>query len=156
MMTKNTAVSWRIAEVTEDGLHSIKPMGNGPFTIGRARDCNLVLKDRTVSRYHAHLFLRRNEWWIVDLNSSGGTLVDGQSIRRAACPIWSGTRIRIPSATLIVFDPAHFGERIRLDRAVHGGQTSILYGRSRDRVRVAPGLQRILRSVAESESVPSV
>jgi serine/threonine protein kinase len=47
-------------------------------TIGRSRDCDLVLDGDGVSRYHAKLVRRRGELFIEDLNSANGTFVGGR------------------------------------------------------------------------------
>ncbi len=45
--------------------------------IGRALDNDLILEERNVSRYHAQLRLRYGRYILQDLNSSGGTIVNG-------------------------------------------------------------------------------
>ena len=58
--------------------------GADPVTIGR-RDAHLVLTDQNASRLHAQFFTRENRWWLVDLGSTNGTLVNGQKITRPVC-----------------------------------------------------------------------
>ena len=61
-------------------------------TIGRARDCDLVLDDARVSRHHAALVVRRGELWIEDLGSTNGTSVEGELVR--VRPIAPGEEVR--------------------------------------------------------------
>jgi ABC-type multidrug transport system ATPase subunit/serine/threonine protein kinase len=50
------------------------------ITIGRARDCDVVLNDELVSPRHAELRQYGGQWRIVDLNSWTGTHVNGRRI----------------------------------------------------------------------------
>ena len=48
--------------------------------VGRDPSCQVVLSDRQVSRKHIKIYSSRSRWSIVDLNSSNGTLVNGEQI----------------------------------------------------------------------------
>ena len=63
--------------------------GNKYFTIqeavtnlGRRPDNHLVIDDPRVSRVHAQIRLNRGQFILFDLNSTGGTMVNGQRIRQ--------------------------------------------------------------------------
>jgi len=45
--------------------------------LGRHRTCAVRIADSKASRQHARLFLLENEWWIEDLKSANGTLLNG-------------------------------------------------------------------------------
>lgn len=50
----------------------------GPRMVaGRGSDCAVPLDDTTVSRRHAAFVLRGDDWWVVDLDSTNGTRVNG-------------------------------------------------------------------------------
>lgn len=66
------------------------------LTLGRAPDCGLVFGDDTVSRHHARLELRDGRWFLVDLDSSNGTLVNGRRVRDAEVRV--GDRIGLGAA----------------------------------------------------------
>jgi hypothetical protein len=51
----------------------------GPFKIGRDDDCEVQLADPKVSRFHAEVRFTRDRWWLIDLKSTNGTFVDGES-----------------------------------------------------------------------------
>ncbi len=51
------------------------------IVVGRMSDCDLVLSSPFVSRRHAKLLRCAQGYSIVDLNSTGGTSVNGQSIQ---------------------------------------------------------------------------
>jgi hypothetical protein len=56
----------------------------GPVTsIGRAPGNNIVLEDDYVSNEHALLMLRGKQWWVEDLNSRNGTLLNGERLYSA-------------------------------------------------------------------------
>jgi len=50
------------------------------FTIGRDADCDVHLDDPLISRHHAEIARRDDLWWVRDLGSRNGTLLDGQGI----------------------------------------------------------------------------
>jgi hypothetical protein len=52
--------------------------------IGRGIDNHLVIDDRRISRQHAQLRFIRGQYTIFDLDSSGGTWVNGGRIRQQA------------------------------------------------------------------------
>jgi len=52
--------------------------------IGRSRQCDLVLADPNVSRRHAELRQRGNDYLIVDLDSTNGVEVNGQKVKTKA------------------------------------------------------------------------
>ncbi|HEY2601040.1 MAG TPA: FHA domain-containing protein [Thermoleophilaceae bacterium] len=52
------------------------PLGR-PVTLGRSPTCDCVLSDDTVSRQHACLRHRDGSWFLSDLRSTNGTLVNG-------------------------------------------------------------------------------
>ena len=48
--------------------------------IGRAVDCTIRLNDETVSAHHARLSYQGNQWWLEDLGSKNGTMVNDFTI----------------------------------------------------------------------------
>lgn len=47
------------------------------FTIGRAVECDFVLADPSVSRFHARLHREPDGWQLRDLGSTNGTMLNG-------------------------------------------------------------------------------
>ncbi len=50
------------------------------LTIGREPDCDVIIPDRQVSRFHARLTLDKNTTLLEDLGSKNGTYLDGNKI----------------------------------------------------------------------------
>ncbi len=84
------------------GRRLIVPPGGG--TIGRSRDCDVVLDDAGISRRHAEIRPGPDGWTVADLGSTNGVLVNGEEVRgvRALQP---GDRVELGS-TRIVFELA--------------------------------------------------
>ncbi len=51
-------------------------------TIGRATGNDLVITGRTVSRHHAHLIFANEHWFVEDLQSANGTMVNGRRVHQ--------------------------------------------------------------------------
>jgi hypothetical protein len=56
------------------------------FRIGRDEGCELHLDDPLISRRHVEISHDNGGWWITDLGSSNGTLLDQRRISRARLP----------------------------------------------------------------------
>ncbi len=80
------------------------PITSGYVTIGRGKDCDLVLPDSSVSRKHAEIRRERDGWFIYDCNSSNGVYADGKRIP-ADTPykLIDGCRLRFATQTQMVF-----------------------------------------------------
>lgn len=53
------------------------------ITIGYGEDNDIVLKDKTISRYHAEIKIKDNkELWLLDLNSKNGVYVNNRRVNR--------------------------------------------------------------------------
>ena len=71
--------------------------------IGRSRDNHVVLPDEgppAASRHHAEVLLENGQWWLADLDSANGTLVNGRPVRRER--LRSGDRVRVGAEELLV------------------------------------------------------
>jgi Protein of unknown function (DUF3662)/FHA domain len=74
----------------------------GGATVGRSRDCDVVLDDAGVSRRHAEIRPGPDGWVLADLGSTNGVLVNGQ-VLRGARTLYAGDRVELGS-TEIVFE----------------------------------------------------
>jgi len=82
--------------------------------IGRLRECTVQLREPHASRRHAELFKRGDDWYIMDLDTRNGTLVNGKTISESR--LTSGDVITIGKATIIFHEKppqeVHAGEVI--------------------------------------------
>jgi pSer/pThr/pTyr-binding forkhead associated (FHA) protein len=76
------------------------PITKRATIIGRSRECDIVVQDSNASRQHAEIRHIGLDYFIVDANSTNGTIVNGQRIRRHA--LAHGDRILIGTTELIV------------------------------------------------------
>ncbi|MDO5672740.1 MAG: FHA domain-containing protein [Actinomycetaceae bacterium] len=74
-------------------------LGSLPVVIGRSPACTLVLEDESSSREHARIYLDSGTWWVEDLNSTNGTLVQGRLIE-GPTPLGLHMPITIGQSTL--------------------------------------------------------
>ena len=83
-----------------DGRRLLVPPAGG--TIGRSRDCDIVLDDVGVSRRHAEIRPGADGWTIADLGSTNGVLLNGKLLGGSE-PLQPGDRVELGS-TKIVFE----------------------------------------------------
>ena len=69
------------------------PLSKDSLSIGRLDTCDITLSDAGVSRRHAEVRREGDEWVLVDLGSTNGTIVNGRSVRRHR--LASGDRIEV-------------------------------------------------------------
>ena len=65
-----------VIEGDDQGVHrKIK----GTLLIGR-KGADLVVEDKAISRKHCEIKQRGAEWWLIDLGSTNGTIVNGKNV----------------------------------------------------------------------------
>jgi FHA domain-containing protein len=74
------------------------PLAKDALSIGRLDSCDIVLSDTGVSRKHAEVRREGDEWVVVDLNSTNGTIVNGKTVRRHR--LAEGDRIEVGETTI--------------------------------------------------------
>jgi hypothetical protein len=88
--TGNTTVlcgSSGLVRVTwTDGSGRHERSFSGDFRIGRDESCEFHLDDPMISRRHAEIGFADGLWWIRDLGSRNGTMLDGRFVNRAPLP----------------------------------------------------------------------
>jgi serine phosphatase RsbU (regulator of sigma subunit) len=70
-----------IAIQTAGGTRERFPLAKARVTIGRSRDSDIFLPDQWLSRQHAAIEERDDGFWVGDLNSKNGTLLNGEPVR---------------------------------------------------------------------------
>lgn len=76
-------------------------VGEDPITIGRLPECEIQVSDPNVSRRHAEVRRRGNDFVVIDLDSTNGTRVNGVGVRERR--LSDGDRITM-GATEIQFE----------------------------------------------------
>lgn len=67
--------------ITEGPLAgSTVPLSPSSIVIGRSPACTLVLDDDYSSGRHARIFPKDGLWWVEDLGSTNGTVLDGSPV----------------------------------------------------------------------------
>lgn len=74
------------------------PLAKDALSIGRLDTCDIVLGDPGVSRRHAEVRREGDEWVVVDLDSTNGTIVNGRPVRRHR--LAPGDRIEVGETTI--------------------------------------------------------
>ncbi len=93
----DVALAQEIATLTMDGVrHQIDKRS---FVIGRSKECDIQLADPNVSRRHAELRQEGSAYWLVDLDSTNGSQVNGRRTTRAKLD--TGDVITIGSTELV-------------------------------------------------------
>ena len=83
------------------------------FRLGRDAGCEIHIDDPMISRRHAAVSYQDGRWWISDLGSRNGTLLDGQPVTRAPLP--ASCKVRLYAA----------GPSLQLDVRAPGGASTV-------------------------------
>lgn len=138
-----------------------------PAGIGRATGNAVLIKDFSVSRHHARVEVRRDVWWVVDLDSTNGIKVNGTYVTEA--PLGDGDRIQIgnfvvffhqdaspPPETMIsstvVRSLEEFRESLRLERSA----AAEVVPAATHRERILEALAIVARTLLEVEELQPV
>jgi pSer/pThr/pTyr-binding forkhead associated (FHA) protein len=75
------------------------------ISIGRSRDCDIVIEDNLASRYHALVQKIKNAYFICDMESTNGVRVNGETIE-------PGSYVRLHSTDRITIGRTEFHFKI--------------------------------------------
>lgn len=79
------------------------PVTGDSVTLGRAKDCDVVLPEREVSRHHARIERDTAGYLLRDLGSRNGTTVNGEALGNLPYRLRDGDEIELAGALLISF-----------------------------------------------------
>jgi hypothetical protein len=97
------------------GGNQVFPLDSSVINIGRRLDNHIVIDDPRVSRNHAQLRIVKENFILFDLNSSGGTFVNGQRTNQSV--LFPGDVISLAGVSLI------FGQDLPAGQDLKEGQT---------------------------------
>jgi DNA-binding winged helix-turn-helix (wHTH) protein len=72
------------------------------MVIGRGSDCQIILPERQVSRYHAKIIQKDGLYVLQDLDSKNGTHLNGIQVQGSA-PLQDGDEIQIALCVKLIF-----------------------------------------------------
>ena len=88
------------AAIVAGGAHHELGLRGG--TIGRSRECDVVLDDRNVSRRHAEIRIEHDGTWTVhDLGSTNGVRVNGRPVGGSGETLRAGDAIELGTAEVV-------------------------------------------------------
>ena len=64
------------------------------LVVGRDQTCDLILDEKTVSAEHARLSYHHGNWWVEDLQSRNGTLLNLETLSTSAVVV-SGDELQL-------------------------------------------------------------
>ncbi len=76
------------------------PLSSRETSLGRHKNCDIVLNYPTVSRQHAVVVCSKKGWYVASAKNSADVLVNGQKIEKKAF-LNSGDKITIGSIVLV-------------------------------------------------------
>jgi pSer/pThr/pTyr-binding forkhead associated (FHA) protein len=79
------------------------PLSREPVTLGRAADCDIVLPERQISRYHVRIEWDADGYVLRDLGSKNGTFVNGERVRGQLYRLRDGDEISLATTLQIGF-----------------------------------------------------
>jgi pSer/pThr/pTyr-binding forkhead associated (FHA) protein len=64
----------------EDQAPEVRRFNQAEVTIGRDPACECPVEDNAISARHARLAYHHNQWWLEDLESTNGTLINQEKL----------------------------------------------------------------------------
>lgn len=83
--------------INDDGTSQTVPIEKATTSIGRDKDNDLILSDRTISRHHAQIMSTKEGYIITDLGSYNGTIVNGIPVQSVILKHNDGIKIGVKS-----------------------------------------------------------
>lgn len=125
-------------------------------TVGRALDNLVALEDDSnVSRYHAEIESRGDDFWLVDLRSRNGTTVNDQTIDLER-QLEDGDLIGIGGSTMIEFHLSEIPWDAREDLVVESPQSYETSAAATPPVNVAGSISEASPVISAADQIPAV
>lgn len=84
-------------------------LGDREVVLGRHPECQIILKDSTISRRHARFVKRDSDFYVDDLGSQHGTRVNGESIR-SQTRLYDQDVVEVSQVKVIFLDGSEIGD----------------------------------------------
>jgi len=91
---------------SDQGKEILRRFSQSEIIIGRESNCDLSVMDETLSAHHARLKYHHGQWWLEDLNSTNGTILNDEKLTTPAVVI-TGDQFKCGNT--------FFGIRVELD-----------------------------------------
>ena len=91
---------------SDQGKEILRRFSQSEIIIGREANCDLSVMDETLSAHHARLKYHHGQWWLEDLNSTNGTILNDEKLTTPAVVI-TGDQFKCGNT--------FFGIRVELD-----------------------------------------
>ncbi|MBO5859363.1 MAG: FHA domain-containing protein [Clostridia bacterium] len=96
---KRRPVSLGGAKLIDAQTKEVFPLTRRETSLGRNKNCDIVINEATVSRLHAVIVCAKDGWYVADTKSQAGVRINGKKIERKAY-IKTGDAITLGSVTL--------------------------------------------------------
>ncbi len=121
-----------------EGQYDALPLYRPTLRLGRSQANDIILNEPRVSGQHAQLSFSHEGWLVVDLDSSNGTMLDGQRLApRSAKPVQSGSVLQIGGFRLSIREPGpeevappYLGDRVQLNASPGPGLAAFFQGQT--------------------------
>jgi pSer/pThr/pTyr-binding forkhead associated (FHA) protein len=95
------------------------PLNKSVTSVGRSHENTLVIDDPRVSRHHLEIRFIRDQFVLFDLNSSGGTYVNGQKVGQGM--LYQGDVISLAGVNMVFTQDRMLSKRGKTDPEKLGG-----------------------------------
>lgn len=85
-------------------------------TLGRA-GCDVTIDDRTLSSHHLSFSFDDHHWWVHDVGSRNGSLIDGRKLGKDPVRLTAGARIQPAQVVLTYYTLDAMFARLKARRA---------------------------------------
>ena len=100
-MENNTAELLVAAGPLEGRRFAVAESG---IRLGRSSSCEISIPDPSLSRNQCLFELRDGTVYVTDLASANGTMVNGENLGAASCPLRTGDRVQAGDSELVLVD----------------------------------------------------
>jgi hypothetical protein len=109
-LTDGTSATLTLADASNYMAFEVRKTSNSPWperlTLGRARNNDIVLSDRSVSKLHAYIMKMESNWGIQDAGSRNGTKLNNIKLAQDEMKkLQSGDTIKVGAVTLTYVEP---------------------------------------------------